>query len=78
MSTSTIKHALRQSPDAIAKLKRFGDEIATMECAKAVELGAQKTAEILSDKNTVKAIKAFLEGETLPWFERYKPRGEEK
>ena len=69
----TIKQALRCRPQSVAGLKWHMDQIMGMTETEALEAGAQLTAELLNDSYGMAALEAFLDGEPLPWFERYKP-----
>lgn len=68
-----IKQALRCNPAAVNGLKRHLERIAGMPVAGAVHVGAAATTELLAMPATVEALKAFLGGEPLPWFDRYRP-----
>ena len=70
-----LKRLLRASPKAVARLKRYSTEIATLSRADALELGADRTANDLLELETIAAIKGFMGGESPPWFERYRPGG---
>ncbi len=70
---STIKHALRCQPAAVDGLKRLDERIAGMPLAGAVHVGASVTTDLMASPDTANAITAFLEGEPLPWFDRYRP-----
>ena len=70
-----LKRLLRASPKAVAKLKRYSSEIATLSRADALELGAERTANDLIELETIAAIRGFIAGESPPWFERYRPGG---
>ena len=69
----TVKQALRCRPQSVAGLKWQMDQVQDMAMAEALEAGAQLTAELLDDTYGMAALEAFLDGEPLPWFERYKP-----
>jgi enoyl-CoA hydratase/carnithine racemase len=71
----TLKRLLRASPNAVARLKRYSSEIATLSRADALELGAERTAKDLIELETIAAIRGFMAGESPPWFERYRPGG---
>ncbi|MFO7565313.1 MAG: enoyl-CoA hydratase/isomerase family protein [Enhygromyxa sp.] len=70
-----LKRLLRASPSAVARVKRYSSEIATLSRADALELGAQRTAKDLIELETIAAIRGFMAGESPPWFERYRPGG---
>jgi methylglutaconyl-CoA hydratase/polyketide biosynthesis enoyl-CoA hydratase PksH len=70
-----LKRLLRASPNAVARLKRYSSEIATLSRADALELGAERTSLDLLELETIAAIRGFMSGESPPWFERYRPGG---
>jgi len=65
---ATIKHVLRCNPDAVAGLKRLSREQEALDLRRALELGAERTAEILDDREALRHIGAFLGGESPPWW----------
>jgi enoyl-CoA hydratase/carnithine racemase len=71
---SVIKHCLRCSPRAVAELKAVsaggGEDL-----REALEEGARRMAQLVGDEDTVRALRGFLDGEALPWFDRYRPEG---
>ena len=69
-----IKQALRCRPQSVAGLKWHLSQIQGLQLDRALELGAQRTAELLGDSYGISALQAFLEGDPLPWFESYKVR----
>ena len=69
----TLKRLLRASPSAVARLKRYSSEIATLSRVDALALGAERTAKDLIELETIAAIRGFMAGESPPWFERYRP-----
>lgn len=71
----TLKRLLRASPRAVARLKRYSSEIATLGRVEALEVGAQRTAQDLLELETIAAIRGFMAGESPAWFERYRPGG---
>lgn len=74
---TAVKQALRTSPRAVVELKQLTDQVVGEPCDSALDLGAGQTAEVLANAENVDAIRAFLEGERLPWFDRYRPPGRE-
>lgn len=68
-----LKRLLRASPRAVARLKRYSSEIATLSRVDALALGADQTAKDLLELETIAAIRGFMAGESPPWFERYRP-----
>ena len=71
----TLKRLLRASPRAVARLKRYSSEIATLSRVDALAVGAERTANDLIELETIAAIRGFMAGESPPWFERYRPSG---
>ena len=70
-----VKRLLRASPRAVARLKRFEQEIAHMRVGDSLLAGADRTAKDLLELETIAAIRGLLSGQTPPWFERYKSGG---
>jgi len=70
-----IKAALRASPAAVAGLKALQRQIAHLPCSEALDVGAEQTTSMLGLEQTLAPIRAFLAGEPLPWFSRYRPGG---
>ena len=71
---SAIKHCLRCSPRAVAELKAISAS-GGLDLPEALEAGAEHMVRFLDDEGTLRALDAFLDGETLPWFDRYRPEG---
>lgn len=69
-----IKHALRCHPGAVAEFKQLCTEVASISLSAGLERGAAQTAAVLADPSRVAPIKAFWDGEPVPWFDRYRPR----
>jgi enoyl-CoA hydratase/carnithine racemase len=65
---AAIKHVLRCHPDAVAGLKRLSRDQEALDLRRALDLGAQRTAEILDDREALGHIGAFLGGESPPWW----------
>jgi enoyl-CoA hydratase/carnithine racemase len=65
---ATIKHVLRCHPAAVAGLKRLSREQEALDLRRALDLGADRTAEILDDREALRHIGAFLGGESPPWW----------
>ncbi len=72
---NVLKRLLRASPRAVARLKRYSSEIATLSRADALQAGAERTANDLLELETIAAIRGFIAGESPPWFERYRSGG---
>jgi enoyl-CoA hydratase/carnithine racemase len=70
---SSIKHALRLDPAAVGELKRLTTELSALPLGMAVERGVERTAALLADPERGASLRAFLEGEPPPWFDRWKP-----
>ncbi|MBW2528595.1 MAG: enoyl-CoA hydratase/isomerase family protein [Deltaproteobacteria bacterium] len=74
---SVAKQVLRLEPTAVARLKRVIGRMASAAWDAAVSDGRQTTQEMLLEPERVQNIAAFLRGEPLPWFERYRrPEGD--
>lgn len=69
-----IKQSLRLNPEAVAELKGLQQEVVGLSCSDALDTGARRTARIFADAARVAVARSFLEGETPPWFDRYRPR----
>jgi enoyl-CoA hydratase/carnithine racemase len=69
---SAIKHCLRCSPRAVAELKAISAGTGG-DLPEALEAGAEHMVRFLDDEATLQALEGFLDGEALPWFERYRP-----
>ena len=72
---SVIKHCLRCSPRAVAGLKDLQGRTRNLGLEEALEAGADRTADMIRDPGTVKVIRAFIGGESMPWFDRYRAKG---
>jgi enoyl-CoA hydratase/carnithine racemase len=70
---SSIKHALRLDPAAVSELKRLTTELSALPLGMAIERGVERTAALLADPARAAALRAFLEGEPPPWFDRWRP-----
>ena len=70
-----LRQLLRTHPDALATAKRQCGEAARAPLEEALAAGADCTGQMLASGETVAAIRAFIEGEPLPWFDRYRPQG---
>ena len=71
----TLKELLRLSPRAVAELKTCSAELATSGALTGIAAGAERTAAALQRPETLAAISAFVQGQPLPWFDRYRPLG---
>ncbi len=70
---SALKQILRLHPEGPRELKQLCARQARLPLAEALALGAEHTAAALADEGRARALRGFLEGEPLPWFERYRP-----
>lgn len=68
---SAIKHALRCSPRAVAHLKALTAGRTPPELMEALEAGADTTTRLLGEGEIRQALTAFLQGSSLPWFDRH-------
>ena len=71
-----LRHLLRARPEAVAALKTLGDAVSAHKPDRALQLGADHTAALVSDPERVAAIRAFLEGEPAPWWRSLRGRNE--
>jgi len=71
-----LRHLLRACPEAVAGLKALGDAVSASEPDRALRLGADCTAALVSDPERVAAIRAFLQGEPAPWWRSLRRRNE--
>ncbi|MFC1574616.1 enoyl-CoA hydratase/isomerase family protein [Gemmatimonadota bacterium] len=72
---SATKHCLRCSPKAVAELKtRWG----APNLEDALEAGAGRLAQLIGEEETAQALRAFLDGEPMPWFIPYGPKRESR
>lgn len=71
------RQLLRVQPAAVARLKALARRVAASPFDEGLDAGATCTAALLADPTTVDQVRAFLAGEPLPWFARYRPRREE-
>lgn len=74
---ATIKQLLRLQPAAVGELKRFCREVAGDDLAMGVKKGVAMTGRLVQQPATLEAIKAFVEGEPLPWVERHRKGGKD-
>ena len=70
-----LKHLLRCSPAAIARLKRFSADIAGQPLPAALAAGVARTAADVDGPEVAAAVAGFLAGELPPWAVRYRPGG---
>lgn len=72
---AAIKQVLRSAPEGVAQFKALCAEVAQLPQGEAFDLGWRRAAEILTATPRMEAVRAYLDGELPPWFERYRPRG---
>lgn len=70
--TMYIKRLLCSSPYALSLVKTYSDRIKDEEISEAVKTAGIQLTELLNNKKTTGAIKAFLEGEPIEWMTKYK------
>jgi enoyl-CoA hydratase/carnithine racemase len=68
----TLKHLLRLKPSALAQLKAYTERLGRFELDEAIDLGVDRTGSLLADPQNAEPIRAFLAGEPLPWFAKYR------
>lgn len=72
---ATAKQVLRLEPEAVGRLKAWCHRAAAVPVEQALTEGAALTAELAAQPERLAHIRAFLDGEPLPWFARYRPKG---
>jgi enoyl-CoA hydratase/carnithine racemase len=72
--TGTLKRLLFASPDALKTVKSYSDDIFRQKLNDAMKQAASQLSVLLEDTRNTDAIKAFMEGEKMPWTEKYKRR----
>lgn len=70
-----LRQLLRMHPEAIDQCKQFHQTTQTMPLAEGIVYGAHTTSRILQQPARREGIQAFLDGEPLPWFARYRSKG---
>ena len=70
--TGHLKRLLFASPDALALVKRYTDTIFRERMKDAMVEASRQLSSLLREKKNTDAIKAFMEGEMMPWTVRYK------
>lgn len=70
-----LRQLLRAHPRAVADLKELSQQIASESLSQGLQRGAEYTSQCMSRGEIVSGIQSFLEGEPLPWFVRYRPKG---
>ncbi len=70
--TEYIKRLLCSSPYALSLVKIYSDKISGKEITDAVKTAGVQLTELLNNKKSVGAIKAFLEGEPIEWMTKYR------
>ncbi len=68
-----LKRLLSSSPDALALVKRYSDDIFHMKIEDASRVAQETLTGLLNVKKNIDAIKSFLEGESLEWVVKYRP-----
>jgi len=67
-----LQRILFSSPDAISLVKRYSDTLCERELPKAMEKARTQLEALLQNKQNLKAIRAFQNGEKLPWSINYR------
>ena len=65
---AATRHCLHCSPKAIKELKGLQAPWGTGDLDEALEAGAGQLAQLLGEEETLRNLRAFLEGEPMPWF----------
>ncbi len=72
--TGHLKRLLFASPDALAAVKRYSDDIFGEKMDDAMKKAANQLSSLLKETKNTDAIKAFMEGEMMPWAVRYRKK----
>jgi enoyl-CoA hydratase/carnithine racemase len=72
--SALARQLLRVQPAAAARTKALARQTAAQPFDEALVAGAACTGAILADPQCVAHVRAFLDGEPLPWFARYRSR----
>lgn len=70
--TGHLKRLLFASPDALAVVKTYSDAIFNQKMDDAMTRAALQLSSLLKVKQNTDAIKAFMDGDMMPWTVRYK------
>lgn len=73
-----LKTLLRVDPRAVGRLKRHVESASRQSVEQGLDEGARLTARLLADPQTRAAITAFVKGDPLAWFARYRPASKTK
>ena len=68
-----LKRLFRSSPQALAEAKSFTADLLGRSFDEVRARAKDKFLELTGDGEVMQAVKAFNDGETPTWFERYKP-----
>lgn len=67
-----IKRILYSSPEALKLIKNYSDKITNCEIDNSIDYAQEQLTALLNDKNNIKTIKNFMEGEKPYWAVSYK------
>lgn len=70
---AVIKGLFRSSPKALAETKAFTQLLVGEKLDAASQLAKDKLIELIKRPEVINAIRAFNEGETPDWFDKFKP-----
>ncbi len=73
-----LRQLLRAHPQAIADLKRLSLDMQEQPLATALKNGMTYTIQSLDHQDRIDGIQHFLEGEPLPWFQRYRTKDKKR
>jgi polyketide biosynthesis enoyl-CoA hydratase PksH len=66
-----IKRLLYSSPDALKLTKIYSDKLTDNKIDIAIDYAQKQLTELLNNKDNIKAIKSFIEGESPHWVVKY-------
>lgn len=70
--TAVLKRLLFASPDALATVKTYSDDIFQRRLQDAMSRAAEQLSQLLKDPKNTDAIKGFIEGDKMPWATKYR------
>jgi methylglutaconyl-CoA hydratase len=72
MLTGYLKRLLCSAPSALALTKSYSDRILHQDIREALKTAAMQLTSLLNNKENIKAIRGFMEGEPIEWMVKYK------
>jgi enoyl-CoA hydratase/carnithine racemase len=67
-----LRRLLRSSPQALARIKWFNDELSHNQLRRRTELALKELVSWLKEESVVEGISSFAEGFSPPWFQKYR------